>query len=153
MQTIDFQRQYIGQAEIKGTDSNPFILRIIKLFFPSHGDDSTIAWCAIWAAYVLYKTGKLTWKDVFVTHKSRLASTRYLASLFEESENPKVGDLVLLSRNNDPTKGHATFLYEPLNSRETTFEGFGGNQQDKIGVNTFPKKRIEKVLDVDRKKA
>ena len=152
MQTIEFQKQYLGQKEIKGTESNPFILKIIKLFFPKHDDDSTIAWCAIWAAYVLYKTGKLTWKDVFVTHRTRLASSRYLASLFHESINPKVGDLVLLSRGDDPSKGHIAFLNAPLDLHENFIELFGGNQRDRIGVDNFLKVRIVNILDVDLKK-
>ena len=139
---IDFQIPYYGTKEVKGKKSNPFILKIIKWIIPNADDDSTTAWCAIWAAWVLYKNAVLSNSDI-LKYRGKLASSRFLASLLEKTENPEIGDVVLLWRiepNSD--KGHIGFLYKSTNTSPDYIYIYGGNQRDSVCDAAFLKTRI-----------
>ena len=137
--TIDFQEKFLGVKEIKGAESNPFILRIIKWILPEAKDDSGVAWCAIWVVYVLFKLNVFTINDI-IKHGKKLVSSRYVASLLEATNIPEKGDIVLLWRESPESwKGHIAFF-------QTTFEEFvylrGGNQNDSVSDARFLKSRV-----------
>lgn len=139
---IDFQIPYYGTKEVKGEKSNPFILKIIKWIIPNADDDSTTAWCAIWAAWVLYKNGVLSNSDI-LKYGGKLASSRFLASILETTENPEIGDVVLLWRlGQNSHKGHIGFLYKAIDASQDYIYIYGGNQGDSVCDAAFLKTRI-----------
>jgi len=147
MELIESIQNDLGQSEVAGKKSNPFILGIIKWIIPTATDDSEVAWCAIYLAYKLYKLGVFELQDI-MNHGKKLASSRYLGSLLKKSEEfPQVGDIILLWRESPSSyKGHITVLSRDFNDSELFFYGIGGNQKNRIGENTFVKDRIINVL-------
>ena len=141
-EVIEFQKKYIGISEIKGKESNPFILKLIKWIIPTADDDSTTAWCAIWAAWVLYKHNVLTAKHI-LKYRSKLASSRFLASILEETKEPGIGDVVLLWRQSiNSDKGHIGFMSKDINFDKTYIFILAGNQGDSVSEMKFTKTRI-----------
>ena len=52
-----YASQFYGLKEVPGKKSNKKLIQLIKTIIPWADDDSTIAWCAIFMAYVFKKLG------------------------------------------------------------------------------------------------
>ncbi len=145
MTLLDTIRDDIGQAEIRGKRSNPFILRIINWLLPNEKDDSEVAWCAIYIAYKLYKLNVIDLKFIN-KHGAKLASTRYWIQLLEQREgDPRIGDIAILWRESiESWKGHITVISD-WNLNDKYFIGTGGNQRNRVGSDLFNKDRVLKI--------
>ncbi len=118
----------LGTKELIGTPSNPQIDNYLKsVGFP--GDDK-IPWCAAFVNWCLQEAG------IEGTHK---ALARSFLSWGYEITEPKLGDIVVIRRSISRYKGHVYFY---LDHGKGWIYGIGGNQNDRVGVNTYSSLRL-----------
>lgn len=122
----------VGIREFPGARHNPQILAYFKdAGFPEIDDDET-AWCAAamgaWLKRAGYKpSGKLTarsyldWGDPV------------------ELSDVREGDILILPRGNSSWQGHVTFIARDVGA---FFECVGGNQQNAVTRQRYPKNKI-----------
>lgn len=62
----------------------------------------------------------------------------------KEVSEPKLGDIVILKRGNNNWQGHVGIfiLSHNLIDGQETYVLLGGNQDDKVGYNEYPKSRV-----------
>lgn len=127
--------RYEGVSEINGISTNQVIKSWIAWAMPwvkNEPDlDSRYAWCAIFISKMLDEIGLLP------DHKPIVAARKFL-DIGVCMDTPKRGDLVILERG--LYKGHVTIFNKFLD--DGYFEGLGGNQANKVGLNRFPLKRV-----------
>jgi uncharacterized protein (TIGR02594 family) len=127
-------RENIGQKEVPGQKSNPFILDMFNYTSLKGHDlsnyDST-AWCAACLNAALVKTGYLGTNSAaaasFDTYGTGLLSPRYGAILTLSSESRR----------------HVTCFVE--RAGEDHFLCIGGNQRDMIRPSLFPKSSVVSI--------
>ena len=123
--------RHIGQKEIAGAKSNPWILNLWFKFVPWLGkpDDSAVPWCGTFIAHCLKNTGHVVPKAWY----------RALAWLDwgQRIENPVVGCIVVFSRKGG---GHVGFVVGK--NRNGNLMVLGGNQGDAVAISAFDKNRV-----------
>lgn len=112
---------------------------VIKEFIKTTiGKDTGLApWCAAFVNSVLKEQG--------IEGTGSLAARSFLTRGTPVSD-PKKGDVVVLSRGSDPTKGHVGFYVGP-GEKEGYIKVLGGNQNDAVSIKEFP---VERVLGYRR---
>ena len=127
--------KYLGVTEINGIASNKVIVSWVAWAMPwvkNEPDlDSRYAWCAIFISKMMDEIGLLP------NHRPIVAARKFL-DVGTCVDEPKQGDLVILERG--LYKGHITIYNKPLEGGY--FEGLGGNQANKVGLNKFANNRI-----------
>lgn len=127
--------RYFEVSEINGVASNKVISSWIAWAMPwvklEQDLDSRYAWCAIFISKMMDEIGLLP------NHKPIVAARKFL-DVGTCIDVPKQGDLVILERG--LYKGHVTIFNKFLDNGY--FEGLGGNQANKVGLNRFPLKRV-----------
>ena len=88
--------------------------------------------CASWANAVLKSAGY---------QGTNSAAARSFLNYGQPVSQPTRGDIVVLSRGNDPSKGHVGF-YEGPGSTPGTVRILGGNQNDSVSVSEFPEASV-----------
>lgn len=121
----------IGISEISGVEHNERILEYHSVTRGGIAPDE-IPWCASFVCWVLNKAG-------FVNPKSKASRDFIDFGLSVSSDSMQYGDIVLLSRTLDRTKGHVGFLFSET---EKSVNLLGGNQGNQVSVSPFDKSRI-----------
>jgi uncharacterized protein (TIGR02594 family) len=127
--------KYLGVTEINGIASNKIISSWVAWAMPyvkNESDlDSRYAWCAIFISKMMDEIGLLE------NNKPIVAARKFL-DIGTCIDIPKSGDLVILERG--LYKGHITIFNKFLENGY--FEGLGGNQANKVGLNRYSIKRV-----------
>lgn len=124
---LDIAKQYLGQNENQNTQT------LGSFFQKSLGqniDPRVTPWCAAFVNSVLASSG--------MKGTNSLAARSFL-NYGQSVDNPSNGDIVVLSRGNDPQKGHVGFFAGFENRDGQQFvKILGGNQNDGVNVKSFP---------------
>lgn len=133
--TIQEALKFYGETEIPGARNNPKIMAMvaeINAKYPGRvkgyvNDD--IAWCSLFATYVLMKAGKA------IVKVNPLWSRNY-TTYATESEAPSLGDVLVFSRGSG---GHIGFY---VGEDSTCFHVLGGNQANSVNITRINKNRL-----------
>jgi uncharacterized protein (TIGR02594 family) len=118
----------IGTFEYSGRLTNPHVAKYLtSVGLP--GIDS-IPWCAAFVNWCLQEGG------VKGTNSGLARSFLYWGN---NTDDPKPGDIVVLRRGVDPRKGHVGFYLDKSNGY---IRLLGGNQGDRVGVNSYAAIRL-----------
>ena len=135
---LDWALSHLGEAEIEGKASNPFIdmlWTIIGITWTHTKDiDSDVPWCAALVGAALASTG--------YKHTGSGLARSYLKYGLKLSEFRR-GCILVWPRGNNPAAGHVD-LGISLNERGIVRK-IGGNMGDKVSINTRP---IKEALDM-----
>ena len=125
-------------AEVPGSKSNDKILQWIRQVFPKWDDDSTVAWCSIFINAMAKLCGL---ENTLQLEFPGLAKHwKYVGQPVDPADLRR-GDIVVLWRESPTSwKGHITIF---LRWEGETFVGLGGNQNNRVGVDIYPKSRID----------
>ncbi len=108
---------------VKTYKSNPQIEKYLSCVgMPS---DDKIPWCSAFVNWCLMEAG------LTGTHS---ALARSFLSWGIEIDSPQPGDIVVIRRGVSKVKGHVYFY---LDHGKGWIYGIGGNQNDRVGVNTY----------------
>lgn len=124
---LEYLQAHIGEKEIVGSDSNPFIVALFKHTTYEADSDET-PWCAAAACAALEESGYLS------PHNAAAKSFETYGEVCEL----KVGAVVVMRRKDGGR--HVTFCNSIMD--ETRFVGLGGNQADRIKNSVFLKENI-----------
>lgn len=127
-------------AEVVGLQNNPKILEYAKEIGASWVSNDETPWCAIFMQWCLMKA-----KKPF----SYMANARYFLKYGEHTDNPEMGDIVVLWRDSKTSaSGHTAFF---VKQNDTTVWLLGGNQNNKVTISQFNKTQVldyRKILDI-----
>lgn len=123
-------RSKIGEKEISGGKNNQFIVDCFDWTTYDADDDET-AWCAAFVAWA-------------VQQRSASAAAKWWAT-YGTACALIPGAIVVVRHLTGKLKGryHVTFCESVIS--ETSFNGLGGNQQNKVGINHYGKPDYEIV--------
>ena len=120
-------------AEIVGPQNNPKIVAFAKEIGATWVSNDETAWCAIFVQWCL-KQASLKY--------SYHANARYFLNYGEHTDDPQMGDLVVLWRGSkDSTLGHVGFF---VKRDQNSVWILGGNQNNKVNITQF---NITQVLE------
>ena len=135
---LDWTLSHLGEAEIEGPASNPFIdmlWTIIGIKWTHTKDiDSKVSWCAALIGAALASTG--------YKHTGSGMARSYLKCGLKLSEFRR-GCILIWPRGSDPAAGHVD-LGIHLNDKGIVRK-IGGNMGNKVAINTRP---IKEALDM-----
>ena len=118
----------VGQKEIPGNKSNPFIVDLFKytsLKGTAMALNETTAWCA---AFVCAGLGKNGYKNV------NSASARECEKI-GVATTPQRGAIATIKRSGG--SGRHVFFISSVNEKAGTCKGCGGNQSDSVSIVTY----------------
>jgi uncharacterized protein (TIGR02594 family) len=123
-------REY-GQTEIQGPGSNPHILEYFNQIGAKWASDDDIAWCSAFVNFIL--------KECAYPYSGSLLARDFLKT-GEPTQNPEIGDLVILWRIS-PTSiyGHVGFF---VAEKGNAIFVLGGNQSGRVEIDPFPKSMV-----------
>lgn len=129
-------RSLIGLREIPGPMSEPQILELAAdAGCPWVHDDET-AWCALFVGGTLKRGGvKPSGSAAARSYQNWGISVLESGPLFVP-----VGSIVVLSRGDDPSKGHVA--YAVGRTKDGRLLLLGGNQKDMVRIDAFPVWRV-----------
>lgn len=116
----------LGQAEIVGISDNPRIVeyqKTTKTNIKSMSDE--VPWCSSFVNWVLVQSG---------FKGTDMANARSFLSWGKSLDKPKIGDIVIFSRGNEPWQGHVAFFLDKSNGLVFVL---GGNQSNRVGINGY----------------
>ncbi len=117
----------MGMNELK--DKDPLTAFLAK---SGHSvDPTTTPWCATFVNGVLSANG---------SKGSGSDAARSLLGIGTPTDKPTKGDIVVLSRDNDPNKGHTGF-YAGTDEKGNVLV-LGGNQNNSVSIQAFPAGRV-----------
>jgi uncharacterized protein (TIGR02594 family) len=119
-----------GVKEVPGPGNNP---RIIEYFQHTSGKfrQDSVSWCAAFINFCIEKAG---------LKGTNSAAARSFTHWGDKTTKPQVGDIAVLRRTSDPSKGHVGFLAEKPGP--IWIKLLGGNQQDKVCVEKYLRARV-----------
>lgn len=126
-----------GMVEVKGTNSNPQLLAMIRKYLPNATDDSEVSWCGVFMSHVV---GQLPGGNALAP-AGRLAARNWLnAGQPVQPDEAKLGDIVVFYRGSiDGWQGHVGLL---IKKDATKVWCLGGNQSDQVSILTYPLVRV-----------
>jgi len=134
---IEAARKYIGQKEVKGPESNPWIKNLWmtlpggKWFWSKYGnDDSGLPWCGAFVASACKDAGY----DYPKNYASALAWAEWGAPL----DGPRMGAVAVMTRAGG---GHVGIVTGITHDRKL-IRLLGGNQDDEVRESWFAASRI-----------
>lgn len=127
---LDIAKKELGVSEVKGPGSNPRIVEYHKSTLLKATSDE-VPWCAAFVGWCLGAAG---------IKGSRSASARSYLGFGKEITKPEMGCIVVLRRGDSEWQGHVGFYLGSLKS--DTIEVLGGNQGDKVSIQSFPKNQV-----------
>jgi len=124
-------RAELGEKEIKGEEDNPAIVGYFRdAGFAGIKDDET-AWCAGFVGAQLERSG--------VASAKSLAARSYM-QWGKPVKKPYPGCIAVFSRGNPSGwQGHVAFFLEETDGKVKVL---GGNQRNKVGINSYSKARL-----------
>ncbi|MCP9237166.1 TIGR02594 family protein [Lewinella sp. JB7] len=128
--------QYAGITEVQGPKSDPTILRWINRFMPDWTDDSSLAWCSIFANIVADEVGAETTLQL---NPMVAKDWRHVGEPVALDDLQR-GDIVIFHRG-EPTdwRGHVAFFMRRNGPNLTVF---GGNQSNAVRQSNYPVSRF-----------
>lgn len=123
----------LGVKEVSGKTNNPRIVEYHSTTTLQAVDDET-PWCAAFVNWCLYMAGK---------KGTGLASARSFLTWGKEilPDEIQEGDIIVMSRTSDPTKGHVGF-FAGWTEDMLGYRLLGGNQLNAVSIQVFGKDRI-----------
>lgn len=120
-----------------GADENTGKQTLSAFFRKSLGKDidpSKTPWCAAYVNSVLQNSG--------IDGTGSLAARSFLR-FGTSTDDPSKGDVVVLARGSDPSKGHVGFFdgYETINGKQYV-RILGGNQDNTVSVKSYPASKV-----------
>ena len=130
-------RSYIGLREVKGTQHNPAIIKMLDEMgrFSNEArawwrDDET-PWCGLFVGHVLGQSGRYVVKEWY-------RAKEWATPLMTQLEKPAYGSIAVLSRHGG---GHVGFVVGTNPKGQVML--LGGNQGDMVQVSAFAPSRID----------
>lgn len=125
-------RKYIGQAEIKGPQHNPHVVRWWEDIGAPFADDET-PWCGAFVGGVL--------SEVSIKPVSGGASARAWLKMPVKLDRPAFGSVVIFWRGSrNGASGHVGFVVGQ--DQRGNLMVLGGNQGDAVNIKPFGKDRV-----------
>jgi len=124
---------YLGEKEIPGKESNPFISECLKSVDMPESDE--VAWCAAFVNNILRKAG------ILGTGKALARS--YLT--WGKEGTCKPGAIAVQARTNDPKFGHVSFVVQ---DNGTFCYCVGGNQSNAVTLAIVNKRNVLSFREV-----
>ena len=119
-----------GVAEIAGSRDNTRVVRYYADVGHPQVDNDEVAWCAAFLGSCLERAG---------AGSTRSLLARSYVNWGEPAGEQHYGAIAVLSRTSDPALGHVGFL---VGETETHIILLGGNQNDSVSVQAFPRSRL-----------
>jgi uncharacterized protein (TIGR02594 family) len=119
-----------AQANVGLKEGSPVLAQYLSKANPNL-DPSVTPWCAGFVGSVLNASG--------LKGTGSLAARSYL-NFGSPVDKPSVGDVVVLSRGSDPSKGHVGFYAGQDRAGNPLV--LGGNQDNSVSIKAFPSNRI-----------
>ena len=126
---MQFAIKELGTKEIPGKENNPRIVEYAATTTLKASDDET-AWCSSFVNWCM--------KQGLVKGTER-ANARSWLDWGHPCEGNVIGCIVVLSRENDPAKGHVGFL---AGFNDDSVYILGGNQDNMVKYKKYPKERV-----------
>jgi uncharacterized protein (TIGR02594 family) len=119
---------YVGATE--GRD-RAILAQTFKKSLGEDIDPVKVAWCAAFVNSIEKSSGR--------SGTSSLAARSFL-NYGQPTASPTSGDIVVLSRGSDPSKGHVGFFagYD----KDGNVKVLGGNQDDSVSIKSYPKGNV-----------
>ncbi|SFR53197.1 TIGR02594 family protein [Robiginitalea myxolifaciens] len=131
--TVEVASAEIGVREVKGSQSNPQIIRYAEETGFSNYKSDESAWCSLFANWVAHKAG---------LERSNSLAARSWLNVGIPIENPEPGDVVVFWRESrDSWKGHVGFFHG-FSSDKSRVYCLGGNQGNQVSVTAKPIGRV-----------
>lgn len=133
---LDHSRSFIGQKEIAGLKSNPWIVRLwdkAAWLWATKKDDSQLPWCGAFVAHCL-RLSDLT------PPKNWFRASAY-ADYGQALSQPALGCIGVMTRAGG---GHVGFVIGQDNAGNILM--LGGNQGDAVKVSAFPRARFTQFV-------
>ncbi len=128
---IEIAEKFLGKNEIKDKSA---LTGFFKKSLGKSIDPATTPWCAEFANAVLASSGGKGTGSL---------SARSFLNYGKPTSNPTKGDIVVLSRGKDPSKGHVGFYAgKEEKDGKTYIKILGGNQGDSVSIKSFPEDRL-----------
>jgi uncharacterized protein (TIGR02594 family) len=119
-----------AQQNVGLKEGNPILAQYLSKANPNL-DPSVTPWCAGYVGSVLNASG--------LKGTGSLAARSYL-NYGTPTDKPSVGDVVVLSRGGDPSKGHVGFYAGQDRAGNPLV--LGGNQDNSVSIKAFPSNRV-----------
>ena len=117
------------EKEIPGVKHNKRILEYFNDIGAWWFTSDEVPWCAVFVQWCLKQAG---------LKYNYMANARYFLNYGTKTENPRLGDLVVLWRTSkNGTAGHVGFY---IKEDKDHFWILGGNQNNKVGIDKYEKK-------------
>lgn len=126
---IDFARNYIGQKEVAGGKSNPWIVSLWKNDKWLGDDDSKVPWCGSFVNFVFINNGVDTFKTYF--------RAKDWLKWGVELNQPVYGCVAVFERAGG---GHVGFVVG--RDKAENILVLGGNQGDAVSIAAFDNSRV-----------
>lgn len=127
-------REDIGVAEIRGAQNNPRILRLWDDAHLAHAKDDEAAWCAAGVGAWLERAGIRSTRM-----PNALSYREWGIDVFESGAlMVPLGAILVKPRPPSEWMGHVTIAVGV--TRDGLVCGLGGNQKDRVGIDTFDPK-------------
>ena len=122
---FDLAQKMVG---VSGTADHGVLTQFLSKIGGQNIDPATTPWCAAWANSVLRASGY---------SGTGSAAARSFLNYGTATSEPQQGDIVVLSRGADPSKGHVGFYAGPGDT-PGTIKILGGNQGNAVSIAQFP---------------
>lgn len=127
---IEILLSQYGTAEVFGADNNPQIIDYFHEIGENWVDDESTPWCSAFANWVCMKCGY---------ERSKKLTARSWLLIGEETHEPEIGDIVVLSRGKNSWQGHVTFFIRDIGGY---IYCLGGNQNNQVTISLYTKEKV-----------
>lgn len=125
---VRLAHRFVGERELLGAQSNPFVLSMLKLDHEWPTDDA-VPWCSAFVNFI-------AWLLRLPRSKSLAARSWLTVGFPVQIAETLPGDVVILRRGKDPQKGHVGFFMGWRSGDSVDI--LGGNQGNAVSVASFP---------------
>ncbi len=130
---LDIAWSLFGTTEAAGAADNADVLALFRDAGHAEITSDSVAWCAAFVGACLERAGVRCTRSLMARSYEAFGNTLRL---------PRIGAIAVLSRGSDPSLGHVGFVVGFTPDRIFLL---GGNQSDRVCVESFPRDRIVSV--------